>query len=56
MFVGLPTAEDRSAIFGVHVLKRRRDPAGFELEVLAARSDGYSGAEIDSCPVALAHD
>jgi AAA+ superfamily predicted ATPase len=48
VFVDLPTTEDRAAIFGVHLKKRRRDPAEFDLELLAARSDGYSGAEIES--------
>ena len=28
--------------------KRRRDPAEFDLELLSARSDTYSGAEIES--------
>ena len=40
--------EDRSAIFAVHLRKRRRDPDEFDLQVLAACSDGYSGAEIES--------
>jgi SpoVK/Ycf46/Vps4 family AAA+-type ATPase len=35
VFVDLPTAEDRSAIFAVHLRKRRRDPSGFDLELLA---------------------
>jgi AAA+ superfamily predicted ATPase len=48
VFVDLPAAEDRAAIFAVHLEKRRRDPAEFDLELLAARSDGYSGAEIES--------
>jgi SpoVK/Ycf46/Vps4 family AAA+-type ATPase len=48
VFVDLPTAEDRSAIFGVHLRKRRRDPGDFDLELLAAGSDSYSGAEIES--------
>ena len=48
VFVDLPTAEDRSAIFGVHLRKRRRDPGDFDLELLASYSDGYSGAEIES--------
>src|ERR671936_1756997 len=48
VFVDLPTAEDRAAIFGVHLRKRRRDPSEFDLELLAARSDGYFGAEIES--------
>ncbi len=48
VFVDLPTAEDRAAIFAVHLRKRRRDPGEFDLDVLAARSEGYSGAEIES--------
>jgi SpoVK/Ycf46/Vps4 family AAA+-type ATPase len=48
VFVDLPTAEDRQAIFAVHLEKRRRNPAEFDLETLAAQSDGYSGAEIES--------
>jgi AAA+ superfamily predicted ATPase len=48
VFVDLPTPEDRAAIFAVHLRKRRRDPAEFDLDTLAARSDGYSGAEIES--------
>ena len=48
VFIDLPTQDDRAAIFGVHLKKRRRDPAEFDLDVLAACSDGYSGAEIES--------
>jgi SpoVK/Ycf46/Vps4 family AAA+-type ATPase len=48
VFVDLPTAQDRAAIFAVHLAKRRRDPSEFDLELLADRSDGYSGAEIES--------
>ena len=44
----LPTREDRADIFRVHLAKRRRDPAGFDLEQLADRADGYSGAEIEA--------
>src|SRR5262249_5936151 len=48
VFVDLPTMEDRAAIFAVHLRKRRRNPADFDLELLARSSDGYSGAEIES--------
>jgi SpoVK/Ycf46/Vps4 family AAA+-type ATPase len=48
VFVDLPTLADRSAIFAVHLRKRRRDPGEFDLDVLAACSEGYSGAEIES--------
>ncbi|PYN90503.1 MAG: hypothetical protein DMD87_01440 [Candidatus Rokuibacteriota bacterium] len=45
-FVDLPTAEDRKEIFAVHLRKRKRDPAAFALDRLAASSDGFTGAEI----------
>jgi AAA+ superfamily predicted ATPase len=48
VFVDLPTREDRADIFRVHLAKRRRDPAEFDLEQLADRADGYSGAEIEA--------
>jgi hypothetical protein len=48
VFVDLPTAADRADIFRVHLGKRGRDPAGFDLEELAASSEGFSGAEIEA--------
>jgi SpoVK/Ycf46/Vps4 family AAA+-type ATPase len=48
VFVDLPGVDDRAAIFAVHLRKRRRDPADFDLDQLAVCSDGYSGAEIES--------
>src|SRR5690606_36886671 len=34
-------------IFGIHLLRRGRDPAAFDLPRLAAASPGFSGAEIE---------
>ena len=48
VFVDLPTPEDRADIFRVHLARRARDPAGFDLGELAAASDGFSGAEIEA--------
>ena len=48
VFVDLPTPQDRAEIFSVHLRKRRRDPAEFDLELLADRSVSFSGAEIES--------
>jgi hypothetical protein len=46
-FVDLPDAEARREILAVHLLRRGRDPAAFDLQDLAARMDGFSGAEIE---------
>jgi len=45
-FVDLPNAEERKEIFAVHLRKRKRDPAAFDLDLLAADSEGFTGAEI----------
>ncbi|MGB2592075.1 MAG: AAA family ATPase [Candidatus Acidiferrum sp.] len=46
-FVDLPTPEIRAALFELHLRKRGRDVAGFDLPKLAAASGGFSGAEIE---------
>jgi len=51
-FVDLPNVEGRAALFRLHLRKRGRDPAGFDLEKLAGASDGFSGAEIEQVIVA----
>ena len=47
--VGLPDAEERVEILGIHLTKRKQDPALFDLVFLANRSNGYTGAELESC-------
>jgi len=51
-FVDLPSAAERGAIFGLHLKKRGREPKQFDLNALAATSDGFSGAEIEQSIVA----
>jgi hypothetical protein len=48
VFVDLPTVTDRREIFAVHLRKRERDPACFDLDELASVTDGFSGAEIEA--------
>jgi hypothetical protein len=50
-FIDLPTADERRQIFSVHLARRQRDPAGFDLPALAAASNGFSGAEIEQAVV-----
>jgi len=46
-FVDLPSREERLEVFRIHLSKRSRDPAGFDLETLADASKDFSGAEIE---------
>ena len=46
-FVDLPDLEVRAALFAIHIKKRGRDAATFDLQKLAAATDGFSGAEIE---------
>ncbi|HNV70798.1 MAG TPA: AAA family ATPase, partial [Candidatus Ozemobacteraceae bacterium] len=46
-FVDLPSAIEREQIFTIHLKKKGRDPAKFDLASLSRVSDGYSGSEIE---------
>jgi SpoVK/Ycf46/Vps4 family AAA+-type ATPase len=46
-FVDLPTNDIRQEILSIHLKKKRRDPNDFDLSDLAARSVGFSGAELE---------
>ena len=50
-FVDLPVHDVRERIFAIHLEKRNRDPAGFDLAALADASEGFSGAEIEQAIV-----
>lgn len=51
-FVDLPGEAARRSILAVHLTKRGQDPAGFDLQALAAACDAFSGAEIEAAIVA----
>jgi SpoVK/Ycf46/Vps4 family AAA+-type ATPase len=55
-FCDLPTVEERRAIIEIHVRKKRRDPAQFDLDKLAAMTSDYSGAEIEQAVIAALYD
>jgi hypothetical protein len=46
-FVDLPSRDERAEIFRIHVAKRGRDAAQFDVETLAEASPEFSGAEIE---------
>ena len=50
-FVDLPNHETRKAILALHLRKRKRAPAQFDLESLARSSEGFSGAELEQAIV-----
>ena len=51
-FIDLPGAEEREVIFSIHLRKRRRDKAAFDLPRLVAAAEGFSGAEIEQAVIA----
>jgi SpoVK/Ycf46/Vps4 family AAA+-type ATPase len=51
-FVDLPNPAERRAIFAIHLRKRKRNADLFDLDALAAASEGFSGAEIEQAVVA----
>jgi ATP-dependent 26S proteasome regulatory subunit len=50
-FVDLPAESERREIFAIHLHKRDRDTDGFDLDRLAEKSSGFSGAEIEQAVV-----
>jgi len=55
-FVDLPSPSARASVFGLHLARRKLDPAAFDLAALAAASDGFSGAEIEQAIVSALYD
>jgi ATP-dependent 26S proteasome regulatory subunit len=46
-FVDLPGRQERREVFEIHLQKRGRDPARFDLDALSELSKDFSGAEIE---------
>jgi len=48
-FVDLPSLNERENIFNIHLKKKQRDPKkiGLNIDELAKKSEGFSGAEIE---------
>ncbi|TXH25261.1 MAG: AAA family ATPase [Elusimicrobia bacterium] len=54
-FIDLPTEKERNAIFAIHLRRRGRDAAAFDVGALARRAEGFSGAEIEQAVVEGLH-
>ena len=50
-FIDLPNPDARKEIFAVHLKKRKRNPAAFDLDALGQAAEGFSGAEIEQAVV-----
>ena len=46
-FVDLPTPRNRAEILMIHLTRRRRNPADFDIAGVARATDGFSGAELE---------
>jgi ATP-dependent 26S proteasome regulatory subunit len=55
-FVDLPAPEERKEIFKIHITRRNRDAAKFDLEALAGGSAEFSGAEIEEAVNSALYD
>ncbi len=51
-FIDLPSRRERADIFDIHLRRRNRDVATFDISELAHDSEGFSGAEIEQAVVA----
>jgi SpoVK/Ycf46/Vps4 family AAA+-type ATPase len=45
--VDLPNREERKAILSIHIAKRKRNPAKFNLDTIAEALEGFSGRQIE---------
>src|SRR5512133_27243 len=55
-FIDLPSAAERRDILDIHVRRRGRDPGAHDLEALARRTAGFSGAEIEQAVISSLYD
>jgi SpoVK/Ycf46/Vps4 family AAA+-type ATPase len=55
-FVDLPSENERREIVAIHLARRRRDPAKFDLDAVARATEGYSGAEIEEVIISALFD
>jgi AAA+ superfamily predicted ATPase len=55
-FLDLPDERERQTIFSIQLARRQRDPKKFDLPAAAARSQGFSGAEIEQAVVSALFD
>ena len=55
-FIDLPAAAEREEILAIHLRRRQRDPARFDIGGLGAVTEGFSGAELEQGVIAALYD
>ena len=55
-FVDLPSLPEREEIAAIHLRRRGRDPVDFNLALIAEKSEGMTGAEIEQAVVSALFD
>ena len=55
-FVDLPSHRERTDIFKIHLMKRKRNPEQFDLQLLSDLSQGFSGSEIEQVVISALYD
>lgn len=55
-FIDLPFFNERKEIFKIHLQKKERDLAQFDIEEMAGMTEGYSGSEIEQIVIAGLYD
>ncbi len=55
-FCDLPSNKERQQIFDIHLRKKNRDPAVFDIEKLVEATTDYSGAEVEQAIIAGLYD
>lgn len=55
-FIDLPNYEERKDIFRIHLSKRNHATESFDIDYLARKTDGYSGAEIEQAVISAMYE
>ncbi|HVV99269.1 MAG TPA: AAA family ATPase [Planctomycetaceae bacterium] len=55
-FINLPNFHERKSIIAIHMSKRKLKPELFDVEKLANRTEGYSGAELEQVIISAMFD
>ncbi len=55
-FIDLPALAERREILRIHVSKRGRQPASYDLDALARQAEGFSGAELEQAVISALYD